>query len=190
MLTLGLCGRARHGKDFAAEVIKQFCEARDLKVFLSSVSEVVLRSCQRRGLIDSGKKRADLDRKELDTLVREGHKGRAVREDFWWSDLELSIDQMGPDVVIIPGIRFPNEVSKVRRECFGARSNRGSVARVKRYNPDGSVYISPDRDPNDPMETCIERVLADYEISATTGQEAWLIAQAHALARHILDERQ
>lgn len=183
-----MCGRARHGKDFAAGIIKGFFEARGLTVFLSSVSEVVLRHCQASGLIAKGKTRPELSKAELDVLVSEGHRGRAAREDFWWEELECSIDRLRPDAVIVPGVRFPNEVAKVRQPCFGVRSSSGAVARVKRYNPDGSVYISPDRDPNDPMETCIERVLADYEISATTGQEAWLIAQAHALARHLLRE--
>jgi len=176
-LLLGLCGRARHGKDFTATVIHRAFEAWNFRCFTSSVSIEVLLDAQVKGLIRPGITRAECTRAELDILVAHGHGGRVEDENCWI--LKLAARSRGFDVAILPGIRFPNEISWLR-------ANDGVIARVKRYNADGSVFISPDRDPNDTMETCIERVLADYEITATTGQESWLEAQALGLANHLL----
>jgi len=177
-LLLGLCGRARHGKDFTASVIHGWFEEQGYHVFTSSISEEVLREGQDRGIIRQGITRADCTRVELDALVALGHEGRAIDEYHWLFRLEARIVALKVDIAVIPGIRFPNEIDWLR-------SFNGTIARVKRYNVDGSLYISPDRDPNDPMETCIERVVADYEISAATGQESWLKNQARGLANEL-----
>lgn len=182
-LLLGLCGRARHGKDFVASVIHKEFVFWSYRVFTSSVSLEVLKDAQAKGLIRPDITRAECTRAELDILVKHGHEGRAEHPDKWLRKLEESATISCAQVVIVSGIRFPNEITWLR-------SYRGVIGRVKRYNDDGSVFISPDRDPNDPMETCIERVVADYEITATTGQESWLENQARGLAAQLLRDTQ
>jgi hypothetical protein len=179
-LVIGLCGRARHGKDFVAQIIHQRFQAAGLTCFTSSISEVVLREAQLQGLIRKDIARAECTRTELDVLVSLGHKGRQANEDFWIRQLSREILSWAPNVALIPGVRFPNEIAWLRR-------TGGVIVRVTRFNADGSLFIALDRDPNDPMETVLNRVVADYEIIATTGQQSWLEAQAHGLATHLID---
>lgn len=182
-ILVGLCGRARHGKDFAANVMKKTFEEHGLRCFLSSVSEDVLLEAKFLGLVPIGLSRAELGRKELDALVALGHDAREKNEDYWITRLEARIGAIVPDVALIPGIRFLNEVDWIRR-------SNGLVVKVRRHNVDGaSMFICQDRDPNDAMETCVDRIQADYEINAATGQESWLEAQAKALAEEILWKR-
>lgn len=187
-LVLGLCGRARHGKDFLAAEVKRQLEMAGLRVFLSSVSEIVLEEAQLRGLIRTNVRRADCDREELSALVKLGHEGRAQDEDFWIEQMSRKVlgrryagQGEGIDAAIVPGVRFPNEIKWLR-------AAGGFVARVARHNADGSVFISPDRDPNDPMETCLDRIVPDFEIHARTGQEKWVLEQAATLAGHFIRE--
>jgi len=177
VLTVGFCGRARHGKDFVAGVVRQHFTDRGFRVFHSSFSELVLERAIAFGLIES-KSRADCNIEELSIIVEQGHDGRRTHPDFWIRRLSKKVAESQPDVVLIPGVRFPNEVEWLR-------SIDGQVVRVVRHNQDGSVYISPDRDPNGEMETILDRIVPDFELSAKTGQEEWLRSQARGLARHL-----
>lgn len=204
-LVIGLCGRARHGKDSVALIVKAVLERYGCRVFHSSISEIVLEEAQLAGLIPPAKRRSDLDGQELAALVSLGHEGRARDEDFWLEKMARRIigcccvppgHILGCHVVggtigledrgkfgaaIIPGIRFPNEIEWLKKAG-------GWLVKVSRMNADGSEFISPDRDPNDPMETVLNRALPDLEIRGKTGQEQWLGAQARSLALFLMSE--
>lgn len=177
-LIVGLCGRARHGKDSTAEVMKFFIENRGFSCYLSTISGAVLRDAYYQGLIPH-QERSLCTPAELDLLVKHGHAGRLIDEDYWIRQVSLEILNEQPDVALIPGVRFPNEINWLRQA-------NGFIIRIVRFNHDGSLFIARDRDPNDPMETVLNRVVADFEISAKTGQEDWLKSQGRALASHLL----
>jgi hypothetical protein len=96
-----------------------------------------------------------------------------------WGRLAVCIAESNSQVAIIPGVRFPDEIDWLRA------SPHGIIMRITRYNKDGSVYISPDRDPNDPMETCLNRIVPDFDISAVSGQQDWLRWQATSFANYL-----
>jgi hypothetical protein len=60
------------------------------------------------------------------------------------------------------------------------------LVRVRRLNSDNSEFVSRDRDPNDITETEHYHLPTDYELSAKTGQDAWLQSQAANLTSHLL----
>lgn len=184
-LLIGFCGRARHGKDFVAGMVRNGLEQKGHRCFLSTISQMVLNDAQHRGLIRSDITREQCTKPELDVLVKHGHYGRSLHPDHWIGELQEKIITFNPDVALIPGVRFPNEIDWIKRHD---KKIKGIVVRIRRFNPDGSDYISPDRDPNDPMETVLNRVVADYEISATSGQQDWLDAQARGLANFLAGE--
>lgn len=178
-LVIGICGRARHGKDTVAQVIKEELEDLKLTCFHSSVSAVVFAEAQRLGLV-SALSRETCQAPDLDTLVRLGHARRYDDPDFWLKRLTAQIEQSSAEVAIVPGIRFENEVAWIR-------SNNGILLRITRRNADGSLFIARDRDPNDPMETVLDRAVADYEITATTGQGEWLYWQGVSFANFVYE---
>lgn len=180
-LLIGICGRARHGKDSTALAIKQRLELQGVSCFHSSVSVMVFEEAQRTCRIPSNISREQCTRQDLDTLVALGHEKRAFNPNYWISRLWSRITCSDALVAIVPGIRFDNEVNWVKK------IENGVLLRVIRYNADGSMFISPDRDPNDVMETILNRVNPDFEISVKTGQENWLHWQGVSFANFILE---
>jgi hypothetical protein len=178
-LMIGICGRARNGKDFVGNIV-QGALASQLKdsVFCSSVSTVVFDEGRRLGLIKA-ERREDCDKDDLDALVKLGHRMRAKDEDHWLRGLSVRIANSHCRVAIVPGIRFPNEIHWLRQA-------NGVVLKITCLNPDGSPYISLDRDPNDPMETVLNRIVPDYEITAMRGQVDWLHWQGIAFTNFII----
>lgn len=178
LLVVGLCGRARHGKDVvAAEMTKRF-RAAGLRCFPCSVSMVVHEAAVLDGAIQSAK-RSECTPEEIQSLVKFGNAGRAQDENFWTDILLDKILAQKSDVALVTGLRFLNEGSWLK-------TMQGVLVRVRRLNRDGSEFVSRDRDPNDITETEHYHLLADYELVAKTGQDEWLRSQASNLTSHLL----
>jgi len=182
MILLGLTGRARSGKGVVSEAIKADCAGRcDCKIY--EISDYVLAEIQILGKLP-GKTRSMLTKEDLSLLVAHGHERRKEYEDYW---LDLVLESMvkdKPDVAILPNIRFNNEAFFVR---YGF-PERGKVIRVRSVIQDGLDYISPDRDPNDPMEYENLSIEADYFLTVKRGQTALLKKQAITLFDYITHE--
>lgn len=180
MVLLGLTGRARSGKSIVSRAIEEYCVGRlDCKIY--EISEYVLADLNRLGYLP-GKTRPMLTKDELSILVEHGHRMRSINTFHWMEYIAEEMNKDRPDVAIIPNIRFLNEAYFIRG------FHRGKVIRVRSLIKDGLDYISPDRDPNDPMEYENLSIEADYFLTAKRGQSSLLRSQAASLFQHILEE--
>ena len=180
MILIGLTGRARAGKSIVSKAIQEDCRGRcDCKVY--EISSYVLSDLQRFGYLP-GKTREMLDKEDLSTLVEHGHAMRAIDPCYWLDYVFRDVEKDKPDVAILPNIRFLNEA------YFVQESYDGKIIRVRSLVKDGLDYISPDRDPNDPMETEGLSIEADYFLTVKRGQTKLLKKQAITLFDYILRE--
>lgn len=181
-LVIGLCGRARHGKDDVARILTDRFKAANYSCFPCSVSMVIHEDAIRRELVKSVK-REDCTEAEIKALVDLGNWGRDVGEQYWLMKLEERILREKPQIAVVTGLRFASEEEWLR-------TLKGILVRINRLNQDSSEYISLDRNPNDVTETSQYSLNADYEIVVKTDQFDWLRAQANTLAKHLLDKMQ
>lgn len=177
-LVMGACGRAKNGKTTVADAIKEHANASGMSAFVYDIGLTILKHCQRTRKIDADKTRPELNAAELGIMISEGKRMRAIKEGYWVDMIELAIQADGFDVALIPNIRYLNEVDMVRR-------NGGVIVRVDATNPDGSPFISRDRDPNDISETTFLRLVPDYWIRAHVGESALVSEQAITLFRYL-----
>lgn len=180
-LVIGLCGRARHGKDLVAAEMKSQLAARGLRCFLTAVSQLVFEHAKDCCLITSAT-RAECVPEELAVLVELGHQRRNLDLNFLVDRVAQRVDQSFADVALVTGIRFENEAAWLHQRY-------GALVKVTRFNPDRTFYLSPDRNPLDPMETTVDRLAYDYELTAFSGDERWLRWQARGLANYLFAMR-
>lgn len=182
-VVIGITGRARNGKTTVAEALRAVANRYALDARIYDIGAQVLRFCQETRLISPLAKRAELRRDELEILVRVGKEQRDLDQDFWLRTLQENIAKDGPHVAIIPNVRYQNEARWVQNV------STGYLVRVSALNhPDGSPYVSPDRDPNHPSETELLPWPVNFFITAYRGQASVLERVAAALMVHIIDE--
>jgi len=180
-LVLGFCGRARHGKDSAAEAIREYCNEYVISCRVYSASDVIVKDCVEQGLLLPGTRRSDLTtREELDILVRVSHERRAEDPEYWHKRLQAKMEADAFEVAIIPNLRYLND-------CTWLKSLGGHLISVLRLNrdPERNIYLSPDRDPNDDTETDSWLMPADFFLTACSGDEALIGEQAITLFLYI-----
>jgi hypothetical protein len=120
------------------------------------------------------KSREELTPAELKVLVDVGFEKRQEDEDFWLDQLLCSLFADFRDVAVIPNVRYQNEIDFVKR-------HRGVVVFIKALNPNGSDFISTDRDPNHVSECGLNERDADFYIVAKRPGADWVSAQGAAL---------
>ena len=124
--------------------------------------------------------------KEKDTEILQfwgtNYRRQHCNQDYW---VNLTMQkatkiakQMETGYILIPDTRFKNEVKALK-------NNGGYYIKVKRTNPDGSQYISNDRDPNHPSEAELEGYPADATLTAVDVPE--LTLQVNELYHGFLD---
>lgn len=161
-MLIGLLGRARNGKTTVAEAVQKQAHKMELSAEIYDIGALVLAECIEEGAL-TRKTRAELSRSELEVMVWWGKKKRDEQgESYWLKKLEKQIEDDGADVAIIPNIRYTNE-------AWFVAAKRGITIKVVSLNPNGSEFISPDRDPNHPSETEIINYPADYYLTARRG---------------------
>lgn len=184
-MLLGLAGRARNGKSTVADELARAAKKAGLYPVVYDIGGLVLEFCIGAGLV-ADKKREDLDAEELDVLVRVGKAKREEDPDFWISGIESDYrdrrDSTHGLVGIIPNIRYSSEETMVRR-------NSGLLIKVTSLNPNGSEFVSLDRDPNHPAETELSSVNADFYLTAKRGESDLLKRQAATLFDYVLSKR-
>jgi len=180
VILFGVSGRARNGKTTVADSFYDCAVQRGLTARQYSIGDLVLEFCIRSGRLQP-KTREELNAAELHTLVYVGQREREKDPYFWLRKVRYAISVDNPDVAIIPNIRMPEEVDFVRE-------HDGYLIRVIALNPNGSQFISPDRDANDPTETELHDVRADYVLTAYRGQVPLLRNYAGVVFRHIKGE--
>jgi hypothetical protein len=184
MIVLGFSGRARHGKTECTEAIYSHImdnehDSRQARVY--DVGNMIRRMAIAEGRLPQVE-RKDMTKEQLQVLIDLGKEMRAVDHNYWVKQIIAAIEQEKPDVAMCPNVRLPQEA-----EAF--ESIGGFMVRCTRLNADGSLYISPDRDPNDITETALQFWPCKYHITTVTGVDARLVRmQAVTLFRYLTGE--
>lgn len=177
-MIIGFGHRACQGKSLCCDAILEKCSYSSLSAKIYEFSAEVLAHCVAQGLLPQDAVRAFLTREQKHILQHVGLEMRGQDENFWIDKLRERIAKDRPQIALVPNIRYPNEAAWVKSEG-------GACVLVQRFNPDGSRYISPDRDPNHVSETALRVWPWDYRLSAQTGDARWLQHQARALFSHL-----
>ena len=180
MLVIGVTGRARSGKNTVASGLMKAALKNNLVPQCFEISSYVLAELQATGEIDKWIKREELSLEDLSKLVRHGHERRRNNPWYWLNKLAEDVGKWKPDVAILPNIRFRNEADYIRYVYSG------KIIRVKTLIKDGIEFISPDRNPNDPMEIENLSIDADFFLTVKRGQTDILKDQAATLFNNIL----
>ena len=182
-IIVGITGRARAGKNTAATGIMQSCASHGLYARVYEISNYVLLEAIDRGILPEDSRRDFIGEEGIKKLVDLGLRIRETGPYYWINKLMKDVSRDNPEVAILPNIRFLNEAEAIR-----VAGNPGKIIRVKTLVRDGVEYISPDRDPNDLMETENYLIEADYFLTVKRGpwQAELMKYQASALFDHIL----
>jgi len=165
-LFVGFGHRARNGKSEAALAIhRHFWNDRTVVIpFALAIKEWCR---QHHGMAE----------KNGDLLQRVGTACRAGDPDRWIRELQRRIPPHAR-VVLIPDVRRRNEFDWIR-------GMGGALIRVTRTNPDGTTFVSQDRDQYHVTETELENADWDYEIAAPSGDSAELARQARSVYKQV-----
>lgn len=168
---IGLGHKARHGKDFAAQVIHEhFPTMTKIYRFADALKAV----CR----VEWGMTAKDgaLLQKVGTDIYRENDPLVWVRSLYW------QIAEEQPRFALIPDTRFPNEADFIH--AVG-----GYLFKVTRLNQDGSLYVATDRDPNHKSEIALDGYDQwDKKIVAFSGSVDVLTEQALLAFDDVLEE--
>ena len=178
MIFMGFSGRARSGKTSACEAIRSYALRNSISVAIYDIGSMIRLHCIASGLLPENLDRKDMTREHLDVLVAMGNKMRAHDENFWIKQMLAAVERDRPEIALCPNVRFATEALTIRQAG-------GVIVRCTRYNADGSLYISEDRNPNDVTETSLEFWPPDYYLAMKTGQAGLMDLQAVALCKFI-----
>ena len=162
-MIIGILGRARSGKSTVASALVRL-----------TTTLYYLQASQ----YDIGQEVLELLPHELHTLVLVGKQKREEEPDFWLDKIGRRMWHEAPDVAVIPNVRYTNEADFVRQHS-------GYLIRVVALNPNGSEYISPDRDANHESETELLGVRTDFTLTAYKGEPDLLADYAFAVFNQI-----
>lgn len=151
-LAIGFVGQARHGKDTAAKAVLRAMPGAERFAFSDAVS-VIGRVCH--GMV----------KRDAGLLQTIGTGYRAQRETVWLDALYGLIRDREPDIAVVTGLRYRDEVELVR-----ALARDSVIIRVVRRQADGSLFVAADRDPSHPVEQGIAALPADLTIEARSGE--------------------
>jgi hypothetical protein len=160
MILIGLGYRAQNGKDTAGEAIVNYFNAKrqqqighelkpstpEARIF--KFADALYRVCR---------EEYGMTLKDALLLQKVGN-GRRLEfgDEYWIKKLDDSLKGFN-GIAVITDTRYWNEGDYVK-------SKRGYLGEVTRLNQDGSVYISPDRDPNFVSETQLHNYNFDFHI--------------------------
>jgi len=180
-LIIGVLGRARHGKSTACEAIAERVKQEGLKTKFFDIGDKVRLYCIENNLLPKVD-RKDMTAEQLKILVDVGKQKRKENKEFWIGPLIEDLRaSKNIDVAFFPNIRHKNEADHVKEEG-------GYIIGCKRYNEDGSLFISPDRPANDESETGMRFIIPDYYINTKTGENVLVEKLAVTIFEHIKGE--
>ena len=154
MRVICISGKAQHGKDTTASILKGFMEHDNYKVKIIHYADLLKWMCQQYFDWDGEK-----DDKGRSLLQRVGTDTIREKNPEYWVDFVADLLKMFPnewDYVIIPDCRFPNEIN-IMKANFDAlhfrifRKNFKSPLSIEQQN-----HIS---------ETALDNLEPDYGIS-------------------------
>jgi ABC-type dipeptide/oligopeptide/nickel transport system ATPase component len=141
---IGIVGRAGHGKDEAAGAICRVIPDARRYTFSDAIAIYARIQC--------GMKKRD------PKLLQEiGTGNRDANPDIWASMIYWQIHDHKPPLAVITGVRFREEARIIRR--IG-----GTLLRVSRFNPDGTLFVLGDRDETHAAESEVDTIYCDDTI--------------------------
>lgn len=158
MKIITIAGKAQHGKDTTAELLKNRLEIRGKKVLLTHYADLLKYICEK--FFDWDGKKDEAGRSLLQYVGTEVI--RTAKPDYW-VDFIKSVLILFPDkwdYVIIPDTRFPNEINGLKDD-FDV-----FAVRVVRPNFDNGLT---DAQKNHVSETALDNYEFDYTIENVDG---------------------
>lgn len=176
MKVVCISGRAEHGKDTLANMMREILEQQGHRVLITHYADLVKYVATKffnwNGLKDE----------EGRTLLQYigTDKVRAIYPDYWVKFVAeiLGIFQDRWDVVLIPDCRFVNEIDVLLNRGFSVTS-----VRINRENHVSA--LTPDQ-LNHASETSVDDIAVDYIVTNTTLEE--LYESAKLLSENILQD--
>lgn len=181
MLLLGLGYRARSGKDTAGEAIMSYYNSerdKQRRCGLAVVAPEVRIFKFADALYKVCREEYGMVGKDAPLLQKVG-EGRRFEFglNYWINQLEAAVVTFSltnrNGIAIITDVRYQNEGDWVK-------SKGGYLIETTRLNQDGSVYISPDRDPNFVSETQLHNYNFDAHIVSKSAALTAELAITHA----------
>lgn len=154
MRVVCISGKAQHGKDTTAGMIKNELESRGKKVLVTHYADLLKYIC--RSFFGWNGEKDEAGRQLLQYVGTD--VVRKQRPDFW-VDFISSVLKLFPghwDYVLIPDCRFPNEIDAMKKQGFDVIG-----LRIKRLG-----FKSPltEEQQNHPSETALDNYPMDYKI--------------------------
>ena len=154
-----LCsGRARHGKDTSAEIIKDNLEARGYRVLITHYADLLKFICKNFFGWNGEKDEAGR------TLLQQvGTNCIREQDPDYWVDFVANLIKMFPDrydFVVIPDTRFPNEIDRIAYAGF-------PTTHVRIIRTDFESQLTEEQK-NHPSETALDNTAPDFVIKNTT----------------------
>lgn len=161
MKVILISGKAQHGKDTTANILKDYFESKNKKVLITHYGDLVKYICKT--LFNwNGEK----DKAGRELLQRVGTDNiRKVYPEFWVRHIYelLTVFNGEWDYVIIPDCRFPNEI-----EIFSEGGFNTITIRVNRINFKSPLTIEQQHHSS---ETSLDHYIFDYKIDSESGVE-------------------
>jgi len=159
MKVILLSAKARHGKDYTANILKRLLESDGKKVLICHYADLLKYICKtffKWDGVKDDKGRSTLQYVGTDTI-------RKINPDYW-VDFISGFLKMFPnewDYVLIPDARFPNEITHMLLDGWDVMT-----VRVNRLN-----YESPltEEQQNHISETALDGYQFDYYIDSESG---------------------
>ena len=154
MKIICISGKAQHGKDTSAAMIKELLEAQNNRVLITHYGDLVKYVC--RTFFDWDGKKDEKGRTLLQYVGTDVVRNQ--QSEFWVNFIVdiLRFFEKEWDYVLIPDCRFPNEIERMKKEFFDVAS-----LRICREN-----FVSPlsEEQQRHPSETALDDYDSDYVI--------------------------
>lgn len=152
MKVMAISGRAQHGKDTTANMLKKLMEQKGKTVLIFHYADLLKHIC--RSYFDWDGKKDDAGRRILQYV---GTDVIRAKQPDYWVDFATGFLRLFPDewdYVLIPDCRFPNEV-----DCLGQAGF--DMMHVRIVRPGFKSPLSPEQQMH-PSETALDHTVPDH----------------------------
>lgn len=135
MIVVGFGHKARQGKDLLAKSVHNWLSHGKVNVVTMGFADELKAMARTLGMTT----------KNSVMLQHLGMAMRALEPNYWIMRLAVRLEELQPDVVLIPDVRFENEANWIK-------SRGGRLVKVTRLT-NADIYTAGDRDPHHQSET-------------------------------------
>lgn len=168
-LFLAFGNKARHGKDTAGEAVVRYFNVQGVPARVFKFADAVYKMCR---------EKYGMTKKDGRLLQTVGDGMRQEKNpNFWIDQLEQEMN-LFDGVAVITDMRYTNEADWVK-------NSGGWVVNVSRFNEDGTLFVTTDRDPNFVSEVQLDTYNYDFYIKSKNGQSDLVARQAIQVAEFV-----